>query len=84
MPCTLKAGQNLIFDFDGSAYITDQNYNKIEEIVAQGTSFLDEGTSEVSFRCEVNDEGKKQPEVTVRYLTRSEPEVIHCPPSRTP
>lgn len=84
LPCTLKAGQNLIFDFDGSAYITDQNYNKIEEIVAQGTSFLDEGTSEVSFRCEVNDEGKKQPEVTVRYLTRSEPEVIHCPPSRTP
>lgn len=84
LPCSLKTGQNLIFDFDGSAYITDQNYNKIEEIVAQGTSFLDEGTSEVSFRCEVNAEGKKQPDVTVRYFTRSDPEVIHCPPSHTP
>ena len=69
-PCTVKANQYLMFDFDGSAYITDLNFNVIENISAQGVSFLDEGESEVSFRCQVNAEGNKRPEVTVRYFTR--------------
>jgi len=76
LPCTLQAGQFLIYNFDGTAYITDQNYNKIEEVVPQGVAILDEGTSEVNFRCEVKTGNKKIPHVTVRYITRSKPETI--------
>ena len=76
LPCTLKAGQYLIFDFDGHAYITDLNFNKIEDISPQGVCFLDEGSSHVSFQCEAKAEGKKQPEVTVRFFTRGKPETI--------
>ena len=78
-PCTIKAGQYLIYDFDGSAFITDMNYNKIEEILPQGVSFLEEGLSEVTFASEVQPEGNKKPEVTVRYITRSEGESIALP-----
>ena len=73
LPCTVKAGQFLFFDFDGSAYITDANYNKISDINAQGVAVLDEGTSEVSFHCEVKSEEKKTPQVSVKYLTRGTP-----------
>lgn len=76
LPCTLKAGQYLVYDFDGSAYITDANYNKAKEVEAQGVSYLDEGMSEVSFRCETKSEDKKTPQVTVRFFTRGEAEKI--------
>lgn len=76
LPCTLKAGQYLVYDFDGSAYITDANYNKVKEVEAQGVSYLDEGMSEVSFRCETKSEDKKTPQVTVRFFTRGEAEKI--------
>jgi hypothetical protein len=76
LPCTLKAGQCLMYGFDGSTYITDQNYNKIEEVLPRGISYLDEGSNEVSFICEVKTEGKKQPIVSLRFLTRGEPETI--------
>jgi len=72
LPCTLKAGQHLFFDFDGSAYITDLNYNKIEEIEARGVAYLDEGQSEVKFLYESKPEGNKKPEVSVRFITRGE------------
>jgi hypothetical protein len=75
-PCTLKAGQYLIYDFDGTAYITDLNFNKIEEVQAQGVSFLDEGRSEVSFTCDTKAEKGKELEVTVRYVTRNKPETV--------
>ena len=75
-PCILKAGQYLMLDFDGSASITDLNFNTIQEITPQGVSFLDKGSSEVTFTCEMKPEGKKQPEVTVRYITRDKPETI--------
>ncbi len=78
-PCIIKAGQHLFYNFDGSAYITDMNYNKIEEILPQGVSFLEEGLSKVTFACEVQPEGNKKPEVTVRYITRSEGESIALP-----
>ena len=80
LPCTLKANQYLILDFDGSAYITDMNFNKLQDVSVQGVSFLDEGESEVSLRCQVKGEGNKRPEVTVRYFTRSLPEVISLSP----
>ena len=75
-PSTLKAGQYLILDFDGAAYITDLNFNKIEVVKMQGIPFLDEGVSEVTFDCEVKAEDHRQPEVTVRYITINQPETI--------
>ena len=68
-PCTLKAGQYLLYNFDGSAYITDANYNKIADVEAQGVSILDEGISEISFTCEVKTEERKKPDVSIRYYT---------------
>ena len=79
LPCTLKAGQQLVYDFNGNAYIFDANYNKIKEIEAQGVSFLDEGMSEVSFRCEAKSEDKKTPQVTVRFFTRGDAQEIRIP-----
>ena len=75
-PCSLKAGQHLFYGFDGTARITDQNYNTVEEIVPQGVSVLPEGRSEVVFRCNVKPEGNKRPAATVRFLTRGEAESI--------
>ena len=79
LPCTLKARQCLLYNFDGTAYIIDLNYNKLEEIQAQGVSYLDEGNSNVSFRCEVQTKDKKTFEVTVRFITRGEAETISSP-----
>lgn len=75
-PCTVKAGQYLVFDFDGTAYVTDANFNTMEEILPQGVSILDEGPSEVSFKCKMKKEKEKQPEVTLRFITRGKPETI--------
>ncbi len=76
LPCTVMAGQYLILGFDGAAYITDSNYNKVEEILPRGVSYLEEGSNEVAFSCEVLPEGKKQPMVSLRFLTRGEPETL--------
>jgi len=69
-PCQIEAGQHLLYGFDGKAYLADGNYNILEEVVPQGVAILDEGTSEVTFTCEMKGEGKKQPMVTVRYITQ--------------
>lgn len=74
--CIVNAKQYLIYDFDGTAHITDENFNTISEITPRGVSLLDEGPSEVSFSCEVKPEGKKQPEVRIKFMTRSMPESI--------
>ena len=42
-------------------------------------SVLDEGISEVSFTCEVKQEERKKPEVTVRYYTHGEAQEIRIP-----
>ena len=76
LPCSLKAGQHLVYDFNGSACVTDQNYNTITEVFPQGVSFLDEGTSEVTITCEVKPQDKQQPKVTVRYYTHNTPETL--------
>lgn len=76
LPCTLKARQCLVYNFDGTAYITDANYKTIKEVEAQGVSRLDEGTSEVTFRCETKKEENKTPQVTVRFFTRGDAERI--------
>ena len=71
-PCTIRAGQYLIYDFEGNACITDLNYNKIGDVIAEGESILNEGISEVSFTCEVKTEERKKPEVTIRYYTHGD------------
>lgn len=73
--CTLHAGQYLIYDFDGAARITDQNYNTLKTITPQGTALLAKGNNEVSFSYEVS-QGQKEPEVTVRYFTRGTAETL--------
>lgn len=78
-PCTLKAGQYLIYDFDGTARITDLSFNTLEETTPEGVSCLSEGSTAVSFRCEMRPEDMKTPEVTVRFFTRGEAEVIRFP-----
>ena len=70
--CSIKAGQYLIYDFEGNACITDLNYNKIGDVTAEGVSVLDEGISEVSFTCEVKTEERKKPEVTLHYYTHGD------------
>ena len=79
LPCTLKGGQYLIYDYDGTAYVADQNFNKIKEVQARGVAHLDEGTSEVSFRCEAKAEERKTPQVTVRFFTRGEAQEVRTP-----
>lgn len=76
-PCSIKAGQYLIYDFEGNACITDLNYNKVADVTAQGESVLNEGISQVSFTCEVKTEDRKKPEVTIRYYTHGEPETLN-------
>lgn len=73
--CTLKAGQYLLYDFNGKAVITDSNYNYIETIEKQGVSMLPEGSSTISFSCDTK-KGDKMPEVTVRFITRDKPETV--------
>lgn len=73
---TVEANQFLIYDFNGNAFITDQNYNKSQDIEAQGDAYLDKGISEVSFSCKTKNAGNKSPLVTVRYVTRSQAEQI--------
>ncbi|MBQ8958396.1 MAG: hypothetical protein IJ057_07865 [Bacteroidales bacterium] len=79
-PCTLKAGQYLVYDFNGTACITDQDFNIVNEVIPQGVSILDEGISEVTFTCEVKPQDKQQPRVTVRYYTHDTPETIILKP----
>ena len=71
-PCSVRAGQYLIYDFEGNACITDLNYNKIGDVTAEGMSVLNEGISEVSFTCKVKMEERKKPEVTIRYYTHGD------------
>ena len=71
-PCSIRAGQYLIYDFEGNACITDLNYNKIGDVTANGVSVLNEGISEVSFTCEVKMEERKKPEVSIRYYTHGD------------
>jgi hypothetical protein len=71
-PCSIRAGQYLIYDFEGNACITDFNYKKVANVTAQGESVLDEGISEVSLNCEVKTEERKKPDVTIRYYTHGD------------
>ena len=79
IPCTVKANQYLVYDFEGAALVTDQNYNKLQEVEVQGNAYLNEGISEVSFSCETKSEGNISPMVTIRYITRGAADEIRIP-----
>ena len=75
-PCALKPGQRLLYDFGDIAWVVDADYHKLEEVLIEGLAELDEGSNEVYFLCEVNPSLKKRPEVSLRYLTRSQQMMI--------
>ena len=72
-PCKISNNQYLLYDFDGTAVITDKNYNVIKTAVPQGMANLSVGTSAVAFSCDCDN---VETEVTVRFITRGEPEII--------
>lgn len=78
-PCTLKPNQFLVYDFDSRAYITDQDFNVIEEVNPVGQAVLPAGRTEVSFSCKVPNK-KNRPEVNLRYMTREKPMIIDANP----
>ena len=71
-PCALKPGQRLLYDFGETAYVVDADYHRLEEVTIEGLAELDVDSSEVYFLCEVDPTAKKRPEVSLRYLTRSQ------------
>lgn len=70
IPCTVKAGQYLIYDV--KARITDLNYNTIEEVKPSGKTRLMEGENLISFTCSFVGKGEKIPEVSVRYIMKND------------
>lgn len=72
--CTVEAGQYLLLDHEGKATVTDKNYKVLKEIAVEGKAQLPKGAATVAFSCDV--EASTAPEVTVRYTTRGEPELI--------
>lgn len=70
IPCVIKPGERLEYNFGEVAILMDANHKKIKEISIEGVAMLPEGTSQVHFFCETEREGAK-PEVTLRYITSS-------------
>ena len=71
-PCALKPGQRLLYNFGETACVVDADYHKLEEVTIEGLAELEVDNSEVYFLCEVDPTAKKRPEVTLRYITRSQ------------
>ena len=71
-PCALKPGQRLLYNFGETAWVVDADYHQLEEVAIEGLAELDMDSSEVYFLCEVDPSAKKRPEVTLRYITRSQ------------
>ncbi|MGN1265482.1 MAG: hypothetical protein ACI4UL_06655 [Muribaculaceae bacterium] len=77
-PCRVESGQYLILDYDGSAVITDKNYNTLSTVTAEGNLKLSAKASTLSFTCEVaNDDDR--PDVEVRVITCGTPETVALP-----
>lgn len=69
--CTLRKGEYLLLDADGTAVRTDENYNVIEKVRCDGAARLPEGQSSVSFSCQRVSEDGEAPLVDVRYVVRA-------------
>lgn len=75
-PCTVAAGQYLLYGMDGTASVTDKNYNVVSTVTPQGSAAINAGDNHVAFSCEtVNG---SSPDVSVRFITRGVPEQINC------
>lgn len=89
LPYTIEAGQYLFYDyyFTGTVLTTDANYNQIDFTYLAGDplniSKLHEGNNTVSFSCSHKSKDGKKPEVTVRYITHSDGELIVIPNSKS-
>lgn len=73
-PCTVEAGQYLLYNQDGSATVTDKNYRIISTVTPQGKASLPQGNSHMAFSCEPVDD--TTPDIQVRFITRGEAETI--------
>ena len=73
-PCTVKEGQYLLYSFDGTAQVTDKNFNILEMVSPQGEAQLPSGSSHVAFSCNKSDDD--YPDVLVRFITRGKAETI--------
>lgn len=73
-PCRISGNQYLIFDFDGTAVVTDRNLKTICNVCPQGQAIFPEGSFAVSFSCKL--ESEERPEIMIRYITRGIPEFI--------
>ena len=73
-PCTVKEGQYLLYSFDGTAQVTDKNFNILEMVSPQGEAQLPSGSSHVAFSCNKSDDD--YPDVLVRFITRGKSETI--------
>lgn len=76
-PCTLKPGQRLFYHFGETALVVDANLNIVEEVEIEGLPELALGQNEVSLLCEVDPALQVKPIVTLRYIIREQPFVIH-------
>jgi hypothetical protein len=75
--CTVAENQYLLFDFDGTATLTDRNYTTLQTVEVLGGAALPTGTSAVAFSC--GHAKYETPEITVRFMTRGVPETIIGP-----
>lgn len=75
-PCTIQPGQRLLYDFGETARVVDADYHIITEVTIEGLPEFDKGGNEVYFICEVDPEAQQRPLVTLRYITREQPETI--------
>ena len=75
-PCTVKPGQRLFYDFGDTARVVDASFRVMEEIAIEGLPELEVGNNEVYFLCEVDPAAKKQPDVSLRYITREDAMIV--------
>ena len=73
-PCTVADGQYLLYDLDGTAQVTDKNYNTLATVQPVGSATLPHGVSALAFGCD--HERDETPDVTVRFITRGSGEQI--------
>ena len=75
--CTVEEGQYLLYDFDGTAKVTDKNYRLVEDVTPVGALAIPQGISALSFACE--HERDETPDVILRLLTRGAGERVYLP-----
>lgn len=70
---SVKGGQYLLFDGE-KAFVTDRNYNKLQECPYIGSCLVEKGSAQLSFGCSFG--GEEGPEVKVKVITKAEPYTV--------